>query len=1641
MAIKLTDKTIMAGAAIGAFTQDPTDHPIAGVVGLGIGAYMGSVIKPQIIGNTIGALPESSRIKINSGNIEEKTYTSRSIADRVEEYDRRLKRMDNSSDVWSSLNENIKRNYNQIHNSDTSIDILSLRDEFRKMKSSGLGAAGFSDYIAKLGYSEDEMKGFLTASRTLSITKEFINQGKGKRSLVNGSVVNDMHILHPEAFKERGKSRPDKTISFGLDADTTTRESAVKDHLIKVLNTPEDVAERQAKNIANMTDGHRLEISGSNLKLTANGEISRIKLDEYKPELAGKYPIQSRGGDSYISKRKNPFMALDDSIQFPDLAIIGQDGKVKTVNNNSMEVRTQKFSPVEAALARWKFGGEDIKEVFKDSWEQKTRIGNTNSLLRNAGTNVNISELFAAADKTDIERQFYSKKGAIGGVKSLSYSDLADIHMTAYLDAYNMGYANVAEGVRNSETFTLSLGRERNANKAFSPDFVTHNERASDVQLSRGYSYSTSNDFTNKFINALNRNPDYNGAYGNATMLKVDSVVQREKSIADYILSHEAASLGDGQTLMRRSAMDGVKIGEAVSFDIGNINDGIILKTDQAKEAFRDLAKEYRKNGNVEAANYNAEFLRKDSIAITPEGKHVVVPDRYSSFSLQNISVDSDGNARVHGMGFQAPGEGRGNIKIFGDVKSTAVMLSDESFNTMALNRKLEDMGEIDMSTGHLSQRIKDELGVTSIDEYVHKFKTLSNDNIIDLSRKFNIDISADLMARADDLKLMSSFKSVPEAPDLARKFIIDKISSIDNDDSNVVKQHLMSYIDNANDSEVVAKSKGVALAIAGLSDSKSSRTLSASIALSQVDGNNFNPAAEKLFDLASYRNLAETQNSDGLRKLIDEAVSFGTAQYAANGNTMNLYTPSSVAFGVEGNIAFGKASASWMRMQALHNIGYSQDLLSQVLNYNDEALYEAKSILSSYDNSGKKMSEVFGESFDEQRRVVNALFDADTKRMDVARSMLGKLDLSSGILNITTDGNIEGMKSIPVNLIKTNRSGAFTEQGVNLLPIKDKLTRDMLLNQITLAEARESGDTRKISTAEARLQQSASSLSKIFNDMQTPISKEARKTSAKLGTDTLFQMIGGDAADIHKDMISRGQNVIFVNKATLSHMGFDIDKMSGQEFTSHTSNDFEGKYKGMHFMTMGDADNTPLYTIFGREPTSGEQTVQTARVVYAESLDSHGSDAVSALPEYSLSKSNASISAASTLTQDADGDALTLISLKNSNGKMIEMARQSEKLSAEIIGSHGNFMSALSAKTGKSGTKLALSADNIFDFDAVSKMLQGQERKHMAASIVELSTALNTSVNIQYKADLEELNKKFKIGTGVDLSGAEKIEYNNKLKQLRQNRFLSSILGSAYVEDTIKAIHSGGSGGGQAPIDIINDLRSKATSMSLNGYSDVSNYIHSELMNKFSVSAEKIDKELSAMGMDAINSATGDLNDAAEYIRKSFSNYGFQISENDAQMLKRGGGSNKIASVFAEVGDYNPAGHLLHNSSSGGIIPKGTDIRASIIQTVSHNKGKVLAGAAGLAATSFILGAEAPDMTSTMSNSPVARQSSVLPPMKQQTGYVTSPYGSNNNGGSVQVEGRRMPQGYSGNSGITNMINGDGVGRSTVRFQNSQGY
>jgi hypothetical protein len=83
--------------------------------------------------------------------------------------------MDNSHDVWSSLNENIKRNYNQIHNSDTSIDILSLRDEFRKMKTSGLGTSGFSDYIAKLGYSEDEMKGFLVSklSENPDICKSF----------------------------------------------------------------------------------------------------------------------------------------------------------------------------------------------------------------------------------------------------------------------------------------------------------------------------------------------------------------------------------------------------------------------------------------------------------------------------------------------------------------------------------------------------------------------------------------------------------------------------------------------------------------------------------------------------------------------------------------------------------------------------------------------------------------------------------------------------------------------------------------------------------------------------------------------------------------------------------------------------------------------------------------------------------------------------------------------------------------------------------------------------------------------------------------------------------------------------------------------------------------------------------------------------------------------------------------------------------------------------------------------------------------------------------------------------------------------------------------------------------------------------
>ena len=60
---------MLAGAAIGAYTQDPTEHPVAGLVGLGIGAYVGNSINVEVVGMTDRAKPASESIRIDSSKI------------------------------------------------------------------------------------------------------------------------------------------------------------------------------------------------------------------------------------------------------------------------------------------------------------------------------------------------------------------------------------------------------------------------------------------------------------------------------------------------------------------------------------------------------------------------------------------------------------------------------------------------------------------------------------------------------------------------------------------------------------------------------------------------------------------------------------------------------------------------------------------------------------------------------------------------------------------------------------------------------------------------------------------------------------------------------------------------------------------------------------------------------------------------------------------------------------------------------------------------------------------------------------------------------------------------------------------------------------------------------------------------------------------------------------------------------------------------------------------------------------------------------------------------------------------------------------------------------------------------------------
>ena len=90
---------MLAGAAIGAYTQDPTEHPVAGVVGMGIGAYVGNSIKAEVVAKTNVAKVQSENIRVDLDKVGRADPAFEKFHRAINKRHRQASRFSNSAEV------------------------------------------------------------------------------------------------------------------------------------------------------------------------------------------------------------------------------------------------------------------------------------------------------------------------------------------------------------------------------------------------------------------------------------------------------------------------------------------------------------------------------------------------------------------------------------------------------------------------------------------------------------------------------------------------------------------------------------------------------------------------------------------------------------------------------------------------------------------------------------------------------------------------------------------------------------------------------------------------------------------------------------------------------------------------------------------------------------------------------------------------------------------------------------------------------------------------------------------------------------------------------------------------------------------------------------------------------------------------------------------------------------------------------------------------------------------------------------------------------------------------------------------------------------------------------------------------------
>lgn len=1587
---------LLTGAAIGGLSQDPLDHPIAGILGSGIGAataYYSSyskVVSPFSKKNAV--------FKYDSSMLMSKQFDRQNLSDKVTGLNSKLKKAENlvvSISGWKQTRNNVKKLDRAINH----VDRLKSRIEILQHNVLTLASARGVTLPAELGSNSNDYLDNLSKFIMGSDTEE-----KAISAISNARKL-DTKIQLVDAADNKFQETL-KTVHINSTSNKANSLNILSSHFINQLGYGKEEATRKAGLLLHGLHGTDFVVKGSTLIAQQNGVAHEIPLT-----------VQNKGGSArfakigdtlYASKPINPFgrlyangqayfnepllkdimgsdniseliktkMAPEDIIGFMEK----KDGKVNIADWYEKTMKQMQYVAADSPLAYNKLG--DLTSMPDNKFSEYMR--------RLSGASVYFE------DAIEIKDDGLMKLNKIKSIsENGSASEMSNLLRRLGNEFAHEGYNPLAGQGLNTVGYFSALDFK---NLALDDAFVPTMERATDVVTGRGYIEEP-------------------GARLGAGNEKIVSRVDIDSGMSSYIskLFGGHVSIADGAGLINEESLGRLSEKQHISLEIAKGENGLypIIHEELAKAMSEsDLTKRQAMLENIKlGANDVVGFdkLGKESrIGNVYTGG--IIKSAWTNNSALKINVEASFDASTQRW-----------LKLFGtSSKAGYTSVTDSQFKAISTMENLRRSGIISFDSSASGY---------SIDEKSKGFK----DYVLELRRKRyalkGYTANADV-AKLQINSLMTSGNIDGAAKHLVNRFGIagDIMLGAKDSGADALYDHnkLIQTLTDANK----LNEKGLfGNAVKILQDAKSdelSKTKASIFIQSQMDFKGNSDLFVTLRNLASKNNdtkgLQDLDNLRGGRLLVENRdVAENALRSVIDRNVKSMSDVAALQTRVVADLGEGLhgignvGSMSWLERKQLKASGWTDDMLGVITRPSADAAFELRMIQSMAaidkeipDNIKATHGNQIVDSFDfipENRK--NALKGALTAQGDF---------LSYNLSTPEEYGNKGGkIKSVPISFLTTNRTGHLQVGEADILSKLDKKRRDLIkadLEYINAEPAHKKAYAARYMDVLSQVEEMHVRLLKGDGN----IAKAASKSTVDGSSFMRARSVGGNFASFMESGAAKNAGAAY-SKATIyglaERMGIDSKSIHWEDVG----------HGGIQQAMIKDKKGNirPLRNMWTREPSQGAFSIISGDAYFDPSAQL-GKDEVGF-----AHNSNKNIFEKGQFTDyDYDTIRVTGIDFKNPEHKKMFEAMMATQNKAFDESQHLMDAMASKQKNGAINPKSFLGDYNsaaAYYADQATSSFKGRQRKILAAPATYL--AMNMTDMLIHRLDSD-----------TTLSAEERMSRSITGRTVIHN-ITESLIKSAHRsnEDIRRTM-------GVSEIETLQSAYKKLLGGNTREYREQTKQALENLLgNKVKSFAEG-------------KRAEGHI-DLADNIMKNYNQGISDVIEGTvefAHQIERSGARIKDA---RDVHSFDKMIEYLQTMANANMIEseelaanteariksigqRGSDIFHAAKRNMYKNRMPLSVGAAALAATAMFVGGETPEMTKEAV--PFSTSDGILGPLQSENAptYKKSGYGQTTNiNGQSKRDGQKV-------SNLQRTLFGDKGGSRTnvnIRDKREQRY